>query len=533
MAQPEAFPQSTLDLFPAEQQQISAEPKNPSKLARIALAIGLGLTGGAATTMAEQAPQAAYAAVSDTYPDKDVPCANQSDPDFGNTSGSGTPWCDGYDWGKITYGPAPQNAVTSISLNSGRGYGYRNCTDWVAWRLSELGITVPKVWGKGGDWDDKAILANKIVDNTPEVGDIAVWDPSTPTGFGHVEVVEKVNTNGTVDTSGYNKAETGSYGTQSGVTAHHYIDLNGTTPTTPPAPTADKIDELAFVRESGHWTGQAEIITLHGAPGYGAIRGVGLTGYPAVSDPGNVVPLAIKTNNDAISELGFVRMNHWSGKAELVTRHGSPEYNAALSAAETGYPAVSDTANVQPIAIDVHGDGIDELAFVRTTGHWTGHAEIVTYHGSPNYQTLHSAHVLPYPNVPDPANVTVLGINVDGDAPDELAFVRTNHWSGMTEAVVYDGAPSYGTLLGAYSTGFPTTSSPEHITPLALDINGDGIDELAFINTNHVMGKAELTAYHGSPNYQTLHTNVLVNYPNLTDPQNVTPIAIDVEGGTS
>jgi surface antigen len=165
-----------------------------SKMLRVVTAASLGLSGIAV----EQT--GAYAATGN-YPDAD---ATDCSSEYGQYS-----WCKPND-----------------DEISPRGYAYRNCTDWVAWRIPDLiGKTIPWGLGNAKNWDT-AISSNiATVDNTPEAGDVAVWDSGA---YGHVEVVESVNTNGTVNTSGYNKKGTGNYGTQSGVTADHYIDLNGT-----------------------------------------------------------------------------------------------------------------------------------------------------------------------------------------------------------------------------------------------------------------------------------------------------------------
>jgi|GEM_PF-1062932 len=176
--------------------------------------LALSLATGAITGEAVIGPQVARAE-SGSYPDADKPCVAMGDAQYGETDGSGY-WCDGYQWGILSSG----------AQNSSRGYGYRNCTDWVAWRIPELvQKSVPRGWGDAKNWDDKATTAKYTVDDTPEPGDIAVWESGT---YGHVEVVESVNSDGTANTSGYNKHRDGKYDTQTHVTADHYIDLNGT-----------------------------------------------------------------------------------------------------------------------------------------------------------------------------------------------------------------------------------------------------------------------------------------------------------------
>ncbi len=107
-----------------------------------------------------------------------------------------------------------------MSINSSRGYAYRNCTDYVAWKLQSLGVPDNKTrgLGNGGQWYDKAPNNGLTRGTTPQVGDAAVVPSGTP-GFGiygHVAYVEAVNydKNGNVTTitiSEYNNDLQGDY----------------------------------------------------------------------------------------------------------------------------------------------------------------------------------------------------------------------------------------------------------------------------------------------------------------------------------
>lgn len=75
---------------------------------------------------------------------------------------------------------------------SPRGYGYRNCTDWAAYRIPQLtGVSVPKSLGHANTWDTKA-PSNWVIDAIPEPGDIAQSDAGD---MGHVGVVEEISVN--------------------------------------------------------------------------------------------------------------------------------------------------------------------------------------------------------------------------------------------------------------------------------------------------------------------------------------------------
>ena len=101
---------------------------------------------------------------------------------------------------------------------SSRGYYYRNCTDYVAWKLRDLGVSggLTSGLGNGGEWATKATenpIEVRTVSFRPKYGAAAV---STTGDYGHVAFVESVNENGTITVSEYNKREDGNFGTRTG-----------------------------------------------------------------------------------------------------------------------------------------------------------------------------------------------------------------------------------------------------------------------------------------------------------------------------
>lgn len=107
-------------------------------------------------------------------------------------------WCYNYDWG---VNGSPWN------WNLG-GYGYRNCTDWVAYRVRIAGGYVPPGLGNAKTWDDRAPSYGLTVSSTPREGAAAV---SNSGYYGHVMYVEAVNSDGSIVVSDYNRAGTGKY----------------------------------------------------------------------------------------------------------------------------------------------------------------------------------------------------------------------------------------------------------------------------------------------------------------------------------
>lgn len=113
--------------------------------------------------------------------------------------------CTNYDWG-----PVHTTNLNDSSTLSPRGYGYRNCTDWVAFRLEQLAnYTVSRNLRDGGQWYSSAPASERSA--TPKAWDAAV-EPATYDSngkeikYGHVAFVESVSADGqTMTVSEYNE----------------------------------------------------------------------------------------------------------------------------------------------------------------------------------------------------------------------------------------------------------------------------------------------------------------------------------------
>lgn len=111
------------------------------------------------------------------------------------------------------------------------GFAYRNCTSYVAWKLESLGVKLPygRLLGHAKTWDDNARNYDYDVDDSPRVGDAAVWNKGP---YGHVAYVEAVDDHDnddpdddTVTVSEYNVLPRygGRYSRREGVQADSYI----------------------------------------------------------------------------------------------------------------------------------------------------------------------------------------------------------------------------------------------------------------------------------------------------------------------
>ncbi len=120
-------------------------------------------------------------------------CEDPSDP------GDEADW---YDWGYWD--------GSTFDFYDSWGYEYRNCTSYVAWRLSTAGVNAAlfRDLGNADQWIGSVSgKSGVVVNQTPSPGAVAVWDSP---GVGHVAWVDSVS-GGTVTVSDYNYAQTGAY----------------------------------------------------------------------------------------------------------------------------------------------------------------------------------------------------------------------------------------------------------------------------------------------------------------------------------
>lgn len=119
------------------------------------------------------------------------------------------------------------------------GFYKRQCTSYVAWKLNESGKSFSNGmvgpngksgwFGNAGNWDDNASGIGFLVNYTPLVGSIAVWEANSGGAgtAGHVARVEKVNSNGSVDISEFNwNYGNGLYNERYGRIADKYIHIS-------------------------------------------------------------------------------------------------------------------------------------------------------------------------------------------------------------------------------------------------------------------------------------------------------------------
>lgn len=171
----------------------------------VSMCAGLVVACSSMTAIDFMAPKAAYAD-SDTYSWSDATTLDQATYDWGySTCPSTDATCKNYSslnyvFNGITYGEADPWV-----------YYLRNCTSYVAEKVNQefngRGISG---WGNAATWATRAQSAGYALDNSPQVGDIAVWGSEVGGGYGHVAYVYAAS-NGVGSLDEYNVAGTGQF----------------------------------------------------------------------------------------------------------------------------------------------------------------------------------------------------------------------------------------------------------------------------------------------------------------------------------
>jgi surface antigen len=122
------------------------------------------------------------------------------------------------------------------------GYEYRNCTSYVAWRLSRAGVPAALFAALGNASQWIASVAGEpgvVVNEVPAPGAIAVWVAAADVG--HVAWVDSVGDGGqAITVSDFNYAGTGAFATHrvtSPPSAYIYFPGGGHQPPRSPTPT--------------------------------------------------------------------------------------------------------------------------------------------------------------------------------------------------------------------------------------------------------------------------------------------------------
>ena len=104
-------------------------------------------------------------------------------------------------YGSYNGGYSTVNAQIA-SASAGNRYAFGNCTWYAYERRVQLGRPVGSFWGNAATWAMYARAAGYLVNNTPAVGAVM----QNGGGYGHVAIVESVNSDGSITISEMNYA---------------------------------------------------------------------------------------------------------------------------------------------------------------------------------------------------------------------------------------------------------------------------------------------------------------------------------------
>lgn len=104
-------------------------------------------------------------------------------------------------------GGAGSGSFTTVNSSIARAsvgnrYAFGNCTWYAYERRAQLGRPVGSFWGNAATWASGARAAGYLVNNTPAVGAVM----QNGGGYGHVAIVESVNSDGSITVSEMNYA---------------------------------------------------------------------------------------------------------------------------------------------------------------------------------------------------------------------------------------------------------------------------------------------------------------------------------------
>ncbi|HUC89528.1 MAG TPA: hypothetical protein VMR45_01895 [Patescibacteria group bacterium] len=162
------------------------------------------------------------------------------------------------------------------------------------------------------------------------------------------------------------------------------------------------------------------------------------------------------TTSDSDSDvISFVRLNHSSGNVEDIGYSSISSYSYTARNDLSSYPAVAADKAVIPLYW-TNGD----LVFIRLN-HSSGKTELVSYSATSGFKQLVNYQLTGYPAVAADGAVIPL-FKPNGD----LSFIRLNHSSGNVEVVTYSAASGFHQLVDYQLTGYPAVAADGAVIPL-------------------------------------------------------------------
>jgi surface antigen len=432
------------------------------------------------------------------YPNWDMPCEHSPY----NATGK----CANYDWG-----PLHTEAYDHSSEYSSRGYTYRNCTDYVAWKLQSLGVPDSKTrgLGNGGWWYNSAPANEQSL--TPKTGDAAVV-PGTP---GHVAFVESVNSidpnnplNDNITVSEYNYLLTGEGGKRTGKASTlgftRFVDFDLK---------LDNSDTSSAVSQSlpsgslylvQHWnspSGMTEVKQFNSATQYSSWAGGWVTadGWHGSSD--NDYGLA-DYDRDGKPDLYTIRHDNTpNGMTNVAILSGASSFTSWIGGWVSPEGAHSGN-DVHYVVGDYDRDGRPDVFEIL---HWNspnGRTQVRVWSGALNFGNFIGGWSTPE-GWHGGADVDYVLSSCGATGPPNIfQIMHNNSPSGMTEVKEFTGASNYQSYGGGWVTPEGRHGGGD-VDYVASGCNPNGMPNIyEILHNNSSSGMTELHGYDGSHYFQ-------------------------------
>ncbi len=183
-------------------------------------------------------------------------------------------------------------------------------------------------------------------------------------------------------------------------------------------------------------------------------------------------------------KIGYLRKGVWNELDHDLYIYSAPsrvDDLGTLIASDYNSP---DGTTVGITAIDIDGDGVEEIAYLRS-GPWSEFDYALYIYSAPTSVDDFFTLIASDYNSPDGNTVGITAIDIDGDGVEEIAYLRRGPWSEFDyDLYIYSAPTSVDDFCPLIASDY---NSPDGNTVgiTAIDIDGDGVQEMAYLRKGH------------------------------------------------